>query len=140
PEGTVISPSAANGLAACSEAQFALHDGRPGGCPPQSTLGTLKIATPLLQLPLEGNVFLGQPECSPCTPADAAAGRMLPLLLEAHGSGVIVKLAGRTAVNQETGQLTTTFSEDPQLPFSDLELSLNGGEDAPLVNPTACQP
>ena len=140
PEGTVISPSAANGLTACTEAQFGLHSGRAGECPRASTLGTVKITTPLLQLPVEGHVFVGEPECSPCTPADAQDGKMVPLLLEVEGSGVIVKLAGQTSINQGNGQLTTTFRENPQLPFSDLELSLKGGEDAPVVNPRVCGP
>jgi hypothetical protein len=65
---------------------------------------------------------------------------MVRPLIEAKGSGVIIKLAGRTAINQATGQLTATFSENPQLPFSDLELSLEGGPDAPLVNPSSCGP
>ncbi len=140
PHGITISPSAANGLQACSEAQFGLRSGAAGTCPTASSIGSVKITTPLLQLPLSGHVFVGQPECGPCTPADAQNGKLLPLLLEAEGTGVIIKLAGKTSIDQESGQLTTTFSENPQLPFSDLELSLKGGEDAPLVNPSTCGP
>ena len=138
PPGTVISPSAANGLGTCSGAQFELRSSAPGNCPKESTLGTLAITTPLLEAPLAGHLFIGQPECSPCNPADAQSGRMLPLLLEAEGPGVIVKLAGHTSIDQATGQLTTTFRETPQLPFSGLALGVKGGPGAPLVNPSAC--
>jgi hypothetical protein len=138
PQGTMLSPAAAHGLAACTEQQFELHHSVPAHCPRQAKVGELSIVTPLLEAPLHGSVFLGAPECAPCTPADAQAGRMVPLLLEAEGSGVIIKLAGHTSVNQATGEITTTFTDNPQLPFSDLEISLKGGDNAPLVNPTAC--
>jgi len=65
---------------------------------------------------------------------------MVPLLLEVDGPGVIVKLAGHTAIDQESGRLTSSFREDPQLPFSDLEVTLKNGPDAPLVNPHVCGP
>jgi len=138
PPGTVISPSAANGLATCSGEQFELRSSAPGNCPKESTLGTLSITTPLLEAPLAGHLFVGQPGCSPCNPADAQSGRMLPLLLEAEGPGVTVKLAGHTSIDQATGQLTTTFRETPQLPFSSLTLGVKGGPGALLVNPSVC--
>ncbi len=146
PEGTVVSPAAANGLQACStaaeaglpEGQFGLHSGRPGDCPQSSKIGTVKIETPLLATPLEGSVYVAQPECSPCTSAQAAEGKLVRLLIEAQGSGVLVKLAGRTQIDQQTGTLTTVFEENPQLPFDQLTLSLKGGPDAPLVNPGSC--
>ena len=53
-------------------------------------------------------------------------------------SGVIVKLAGRVEANPATGQLTTTFDENPQLPFEDLKLHLFGGSRAALVTPDVC--
>ena len=138
PQGTVVSPAAANGLAACTEQQFELHSGVAGRCPPQAKIGQISITTPLLDTPLHGSVFLGAPECGPCTPADAQSGKMVPLLIQAEGLGVVIKLAGHTSIDQSTGQLTTTFSENPQLPFSNLEVRLKGGEDAPLVNPASC--
>jgi hypothetical protein len=63
---------------------------------------------------------------------------MLRLFLQAEGSGVRLKLAGRTHVNQQTGQLTTVFEDNPQQPFEELTLRLDGGERAPLANPAAC--
>jgi hypothetical protein len=138
PDGTVLSPSAADGLEGCSDEQFGLHSTGPASCPAASQVGRLKITTPLLSSPLEGQVFVGMPSCSPCGPGDAQEGRILRIFLQAQGSGVVIKLAGSVLVNQGTGQLTTTFDDNPQLPFSELELVLNGGAHAPLVNPAVC--
>ncbi|MGD0452464.1 MAG: hypothetical protein ABSB69_02600 [Solirubrobacteraceae bacterium] len=138
PAGAVISPSVANGLQGCSPEQFGLRSLASASCPPQSQIGTVKITTPLLSSPLEGQVFVGQPECAPCTPSDAQQGRLIRLLLQAQGSGVTVKLEGATSIDQSTGQLTATFDEAPQLPFEDLKLTLDGGQNAPLANPSTC--
>ncbi len=138
PAGVVLSPSVADGLQACSPAQFGVHSLAAATCPPQAQIGTVKIATPLLSSPLEGAVFVGQPECAPCTPGDAEDGRLLRLLVQAQGSGVTVKLEGTTSIDQRTGQLTARFTELPQLPFEQIQLSLNGGPRAPLANSSAC--
>jgi hypothetical protein len=141
PAGTVASPSAANGLKACSDAQLALGSTTPAACPPSSQIGTVEIQTPLLPKPLTGQVYLGAPECAPCGPSDAAEGRMVRLFLQAQyedGSYVRIKLAGRTHVDQQTGQLTTVFENNPQQPFEKLTLHLDGGPGAPLANPSVC--
>ena len=98
----------------------------------------MKIATPLLTGRLEGDIFLGEPECAPCTPQDAQEGRLMHLLLQAQGSGVTVKLDGSVSIDQATGRLTATFQESPQWPFEDIEMTLNGGARAPLANPSSC--
>jgi hypothetical protein len=115
----------------------------PGHCPAASQIGTVEIATPLLASPLQGHVYLAQPKCGgagqpACTPASASDGELFGIYLEAAGSGVIVKLKGNVSVNPSTGQVTTTFEENPQLPFSELKLRLNGGPRAPLANPQTC--
>jgi hypothetical protein len=143
PMGTVISPSSANGLAACGDEQFALHSGALGECPRESQIGTVKITSPDIAEPLAGEVFLGSPLCDPCTPGDAQDGRMVRLFLQAQGegeAGVIVKVEGTGSINQQTGQITTTFANNPQLPFNDLQLTLTGGPRATLANPSTCGP
>jgi hypothetical protein len=115
----------------------------PGHCPLASQIGTVEITTPLLASPLKGHVYVAQPLCGgtgqpACSEAEAANGNLFRLYLEAEGSGVIVKLEGRVSVNPSTGQLTTTFKENPQLPFSELKLELTGGPRAPLANPQTC--
>jgi uncharacterized repeat protein (TIGR01451 family) len=138
PDGTVISPSATDGLLGCSQEQFGLHSSAAASCPDGSKVGAVKIATPLLTGPLAGDIFLGEPECAPCTPQDAQEGRLMHLLLQAQGSGVTVKLDGSVSIDQATGRLTATFQESPQWPFEDIELTLNGGARAPLANPSSC--
>ncbi|HTW42969.1 MAG TPA: hypothetical protein VMD79_11705 [Solirubrobacteraceae bacterium] len=141
PAGTVVSPSAASGLGGCSEAQFGLHSGLPAACPRESQIGTVEVKSPALEEPLTGQAFLAAPLCNPCSPADAQEGRMLRMYVQLLDEGeqpLIVKLEGRTQLNQQTGQITVAFDESPQLPFSDFKLTLTGGERAPLANPSTC--
>lgn len=138
PSGTTLSPSAANGLLACSPVHFALHREDPANCSEQSTVGTATVITPLLEKPLLGRIFLGQSDCSPCGPADVQGGRLMPLLIEARGSGVVFKILGQAQIDQATGTVTVAFSESPRLPLTDLKLALNSGEDALLANPAEC--
>jgi hypothetical protein len=115
----------------------------PGNCPAASQIGEVEVVTPLLATPLKGHVYVAEPSCGgqgqpACTQASATNGELYGLYLEVEGSGVIVKLKGTVSANPSTGQLTTTFEENPQLPFSELKLWLNGGGRAPLANPQTC--
>jgi hypothetical protein len=140
PQGLSVSPSAANGLQACSDEEIALESDELASCPLASQIGTVQITTPLLEKPLDGIVFLGEPECSPCSAADAEAGRLFRIFIQTHSDevGQTVKLSGTLKVNPATGQLTAQFAENPQVPFSDLELNLKDGPRAPLANPQSC--
>ena len=147
PVGTVVSPSAAVGLKACSDAQFygpgprEQQPAQPGSCPREAQIGTVRIKTPALEEQLEGHVYLAEPECDPCTPRDAQDGKMIRLFLQVVSEGVggiVVKLAGRGSIDQNTGQITTTFENNPQLPFDSLKLELGGGSRATLANPRTC--
>jgi hypothetical protein len=128
PVGVRISPSAADGLKGCTDAEIGLSSTEAGHCPDGSKLGTVEIKTPLLPEPLSGSVYQGAP----------IAGRLLRIFVEATGVGVRVKLLGNVDVDPDTGQITTTFDNTPQLPFSDFELRFKGGPRAPLSNPTTC--
>lgn len=55
-----------------------------------------------------------------------------------HDRGVLVKVAGRVTPNPVTGQLVTTFANNPQLPFDKFSLNFHPGQAAPLVNPPVC--
>jgi hypothetical protein len=138
PAGIVLSPSVAGGLQACSPEQFAAKSLIPATCPQQSQIGTATITTPLLVSPLEGQIFVGEPECAPCTPSDAQDGRLLRLLVQAEGSGVTVKLEGSARIDQRTGRLTASFEQLPQLPWEEVQLTFNGGPRAPLANASTC--
>ena len=141
PAGVSISPPSAEGLQGCSEAQIALSSTEPGTCPAGSDIGAVKVVTPLLADPLEGQIYLGQPLCgsiSPCNEADAHEGRLFRLYLQVQGSGVVVKLPGTVSANTVNGQLTASFDENPQLPFSEVQLRFKSGPRAPLANPQTC--
>jgi hypothetical protein len=56
----------------------------------------------------------------------------------ARGQGVSIKLAGVAVPDEKTGQITTTFDNSPQLPFSELHMHFKGGDRAPLANPQSC--
>ncbi len=153
PQGMVISPSAAQGLGVCHDDpgvdprsvadEFGSGSASPASCEPSSLVGRLRITTPVLPLPLDGEVFLGAPLCEPCSPADAQGGRMVRLYLQAIGEGsdgITLKLAGTGSIDQRTGRLTTTFQENPQLPWEHFKLELVGGPRATLANPRECGP
>jgi hypothetical protein len=131
-----------------------------GHCPNASTVGTAEAITPLLSKPLKGHIYLARPGCggrgqAGCTKQDAVDGNLYKLYLELGGTGplantgVHLKIPGEVQANPATGQLTTRFEGfpvgdpprfdgNPQLPFSELKVSLNGGPRAPIDNPAAC--
>jgi uncharacterized repeat protein (TIGR01451 family) len=114
----------------------------PGHCPAASTMGTVEATTPLLPEAIKGQIFLGSPECAPCSSADSEAGKLLKLYLEINDpqTGTILKLPGSVSANAATGRLTATFKENPQLPFSDLKLYFKTGPRAALTSPSTCGP
>ena len=116
PAGMSLSPSAGDGLQACTAEQFDLGSNTESSCPNASVLGTTKLDTPLLAEPLAGYVFLAEPGCDPCSNQDAADGSMYKLYLQFEGAGVVQKVEGTVYANTTTGQLTTTFNEQPAVP------------------------
>ena len=140
PEGMTTNPSTADGLGACSEAQIALGTDDEVECPSNAKIGTAELITPVLPDPVSGSVYLAEqgnkgPEQG-SNPFDSMLA--MYLVLEDEDLGLLVKLPGKITTDPETGQLTTTFSDNPQLPFSELNLSLKDGSRAPLVNPPTC--
>jgi uncharacterized repeat protein (TIGR01451 family) len=151
PSGVSLSPSAANGLEACSESQIGLTDPGPSTCPDASKVGTVKIVTPLLTVPLEGSVYVAQQGDAGPQQGTNPFNSPFALYLVAEGAGVRIKVPGRLSLDPITGQVSATFAEDPlttastghvqflpDLPFSDLSLHFFGGSRAALMAPPAC--
>jgi hypothetical protein len=138
PEGMSVSPSAADGLQACSDAQFNVSSHERASCPAASRLGTVTAKTPILAAPLEGQVFVGSPECSPCTLSDAQSGRMLRLFMQIEGPGIVLKFPGTVSVDPVTSRLTANFKNIIQQPVSDVLVQLKGGPRAPLATSQSC--
>jgi hypothetical protein len=134
PAGVSISPSAANGLEACTDAEFGAGSDTPASCPAGSLIGTTSVKSPLLDNPLTGYVYVGSPPAPPASP------NPFRVFQEIKGYGLDIKLQGSVAADLSTGQLTATFDNLPQLPFSSFTLKLNGGPSAPLANPQTCGP
>jgi hypothetical protein len=140
PEGLTINSSAANGLSGCSPEQIGLtlagngaprFDKEPAECPPSSAIGTTEVSTPLFDDALHGRIYLATPRQNPF-------GSLLALYATVKGHGLNIKLAGEVHADPQTGRLTTTFSENPQLPVEHFRLHLFKGAFAPLKTPPGC--
>jgi hypothetical protein len=133
PAGLAVNPSSANGLSACTGAQVDLRGPGPAHCPPSSKLGTVEVHTPLLDHPVEGAIYLAKQGENPFGSLIATY-----LAVEDPITGVIVKLAGKVEPDPVTGRLVTSFRDNPQLPFEDFEVDLDGGPNAALTTPPTC--
>ncbi|MFZ1155137.1 MAG: hypothetical protein WAN93_09560 [Solirubrobacteraceae bacterium] len=145
PQGLTINPSAGVGLGGCSPSDYARETltSAPGaGCPDDSKLGTVTIETPLLPVPVNGSVYIAQPYENPFLEPAAGHpnGTLVALYVVAKNpeTGVLVKLAGKVTPNPVTGQLTTTFENNPQLPFARFNFHFREGQQAPLITPPLC--
>ncbi len=132
PAGVVLSPSAATGLESCSEAEVGLGSEQPVKCPNGSKVATVSVITPALTGELKGSLYLGGPPSGPITSPP------FTVYLTFEGHGVLVKIRGTVTPDPATGQVVTTFDENPELPFSELKVHLNGGSRATVANPSAC--
>jgi hypothetical protein len=147
PQGVAINPGAADGLQACTDDQsdapgsagnqiglLSAEAGRFSAgeptCPAASQVGSVELATPLLPEVLQGQVYLS---------ADHS-GDTYAVFVVIRGEGLLVKLKSTVLANPVTGQLTATFPNDPELPFSDFTLHFYGGPRAVFVNPSECGP
>jgi hypothetical protein len=142
PAGMGLNPSAAavgNHLETCTDAQFGKGSrSLANSCPAGSKIGSVAIDTPPLPAgSLTGPVYVGQQ-----LSRDPASGQEYRIFTEAKSDryGIAVRLVGNVSANPQTGQLTTTFAENPQLPFSSFSLQFDGGARAVLTSPPTCGP
>jgi len=133
PEGMSLNPAAAHGLGSCSLAEVKLGSNDEAKCPPASQVGTIEIDTPLIEETLTGHVFLASQKNNPF---NSTLG--LYLVFSSKKDGITVKVAGRLEQDLVTGQITSSFVENPEVPFSRLAIKFNSGPRAPLINPPRC--
>ena len=131
PSGMAVNPAAADGLQACTQAQIGLDNASEPTCPDASKIGTAEIDSPIQADPLTGSIYLAQQSSNPF-------GSLLAIYVAVQSDGVLIKLAGDLVPDPATGQLTTVFSNNPQLPFTDFKLDFFGGNRAALVTPDSC--
>ena len=163
PAGMSVNPSQADGLGSCTTAQIGLttnagetpirFDKAPNTCSDASKLGTVEVTTPLIAeyenegtklatdpetgkaipRPLHGSVYLAAPFDNPFNSLLA-----IYLTVEDPRTGTYAKLAGQVESDPSSGQITTIFKENPQLPLEDVRLHLFGGARASLITPPTC--
>ncbi|MFA4927880.1 MAG: hypothetical protein WC558_05150 [Patulibacter sp.] len=133
PEGVAVSPGGANGLTGCSDAQSGIGTLDVPSCPAASRIGSVRIDTPVLDLPMDGGVYLGTPKSQ-----DAQSGEMFRIFLLAEAKGVIIKQEGNLFPDPVTGRLRAVFDNAPRQPFEAMTVELDNGPHAALVNPPRC--
>jgi hypothetical protein len=135
PDGLTINPSSAGGLQACADADLRLRQEGPSTCPDASKIGTVTLATPLLDHPIGGSIFVRTQNSD-----DPLSGELFRIAVEVRSDddGIFIRLPGAIRADPLTGRLTTVFDDLPQLPFSSMQLHFKSGPRAPLSTPRTC--
>ena len=141
PVGVVVNASSASGLTSCSTSQIGWKGGSVTNftaeaptCPDASKIGSIEVTTPLLAGTLTGSIYLAAQDQNPFH--SLLAGY---IVIDDPTTGTIAKIAGKLELDEHTGQITGTFDENPQLPFSDLKLRFFGGTRGELSTPENCE-
>jgi hypothetical protein len=148
PQGMGLNPSGANGLVACTDAQFKKNIRvYTNECPDASDVGTVEIVSPPLAEPLLGDVYVGEQKSS-----NPESGEEFRILIEAKSlnEGIAARLVGNVKANATTGQLTALLDDQqqsqffgllpkglPQVPFESVRLKFDGSKDV-LTSPPVC--
>jgi hypothetical protein len=105
----------------CTRAEWAAEQ-----CPPASVYGKVSATTPLLDSPLEGNVYL------------RSSGRALPdLVTDLRGpAGQPIRLEAAGHTDSVRDRLRNTFTSIPDAPLSKVVLHLAGGKRGLIQNTT----
>lgn len=128
PPGVLLNSSLAAGLDACTDAGFQQQNTAvAANCPASSEVGTIQFVSPILG-PFPGKVYFGTQ-----TPTDR-----LRLFLDVPLFGAHIKVSATVNPDPVTGQVTTVFSDLPQIAFTSFRLTFNGGPRSALVTPTTC--
>jgi hypothetical protein len=148
PAGMGLNPSGAEGLLACTDAQFKKGVRTyTNECPAASKIGTVEVDSPPLAELLTGDVYVGEQKSS-----NPESGDLFRILIEAKNEkeGVAARLVGRVKANKTTGQLTAELNDQlshefagklpeglPQVPFEEIRLHFNGSKKV-LSSPPVC--
>jgi hypothetical protein len=135
PEGMTINPAGAAGMEGCTPEQIGIGSANEVACPSRSVLGSELLEVPGLPPgSLTGKVYLGKPATGPIT----GPPYTIYTDVESERYGQAVRLEGKVEPNLSTGQMTTTFANNPQGPFGNEKLTFNQGAFANLANPLTC--
>src|SRR5262249_14700974 len=121
-------PDAADGQLSCSDAQAKFGSDEPSECPDTSKIGTVEVITPALKGPLTGSLYIGEPK----------PGNQYRVFMIFAGFGIHAKLAPSVLPDPQTGQLTVSLSDLPQVPFEEFNLHLFASDRGLIATPTRC--
>lgn len=135
PEGMTLNPSAAQGLGTCTSGEIGLGTDALVSCPDNSQYGRLILHSPALpqDKTVEGFIYVAKQSDNPFHNFLS-----LYLVIQDSDLGLLVKVPGRVDLDPQTGRITTTFDDLPQLPVSDMQMTFKGGVRAGLVEPSTC--
>ncbi len=106
----------------CTRVQFAANGGAGRGCPEAAVYGKAKAWTPLLEKPLEGEVFL------------RSSNHNLPDFVAAlHG---LVDVEAVARIDSKNGGIRATFSTIPDAPLSKVVVNMQGAKKGLIINST----
>jgi hypothetical protein len=106
----------------CTRVQFAADGGAGRGCPAAAIYGKAKAWTPLLEKPLEGNVFL------------RSSNHNLPDFVAAlHG---LVDVEAVARIDSKNGGIRATFSTIPDAPLTKVVVDMQGAKKGLIINST----
>ncbi|HEX5984709.1 MAG TPA: hypothetical protein VFY69_10925, partial [Solirubrobacterales bacterium] len=106
-------------------------DSEAPDCPESSKVATGEIVTPVLDTPLKASVYMASQGDNPFSSLFAG-------YLVARGQGVMLKVPAKFDVDPSTGRIVATFDNNPQQPFSSLELHFKGGNRGLITTPSQC--
>ncbi len=148
PKGMGLNPTGAQGLKACTDAQFKKNVRvYANDCPPESDIGTVEVESPPLAEPLIGDVYVGEQLSS-----NPESGEMFRILLEAKNEkeGIAARLIGRVKANKTTGELNAVITDKivgplagplpeglPQVPFENIRVHFDASKKV-LTSPPVC--
>jgi hypothetical protein len=148
PKGMGLNPAAANGLVACTDAQFKKGVRTyTNECPAASDIGSVEVDSWPLAETLVGDVYVGEQQSN-----EPESGKLFRILIEAKNEkeGVAARLVGQIQANEKTGELTAVVNDRlvnpffgelpeglPQVPFEEIRLRFDGSKDV-LTSPPVC--
>lgn len=143
PAGMTVNPAIGNSgsNSVCSTVNI-----NAGGssCPAASQQGTVTMQTPLLAGTFNGNVYLEEPGTT------ASDRYKLAMIIALPGRNLIVRgvatvngattipSGGTGSVDSGTGVVVADFDNIPDLAFSNMTMTLSGGNRALMITPTNC--
>ena len=128
PPGLTVNPDAADGQTSCSDADAGFGTERAGACPDSSKIGTMEVHTPALDGPLIGSLYIGEPQ----------PGNQYRVFMIFDGFGIHAKLVADVHPDPQTGQLTMSVIDLPQVPFEEFDLHLFASDRGLVATPTRC--